>query len=100
MTDRPRGGRRPEDFPDVRARDDRIMRYLTTLADAMSEAEVWDPPGMSRNELVAIMGAEPRKVSYALERLRTRGLVEHVPHGNEGHGYWKITEQGDDDDQV
>lgn len=100
MTDRPRGGRRPEDFPDVRARDSQIMELLTTLADAMSEVGVWDPPGMSRNELVAILGTEPRKVSYALERLRARSLVEHVPHGNEGHGYWKTTEQGGDDDQV
>lgn len=86
MTDRPRGGRRPEDFPDVRARDARILKILTSVA-------------MTRNGLANRVGLadHPRLVTYSLERLRDQGKVEQVRHGNGGRGYWKITE--DDDDQ-
>lgn len=75
MSDRPRGGRRHEDFPDVVERDQTILSHLGRA-------------GYSRNQLAAIMGLTPRKISYALHRLRSRGLVAHVPRGNEGHGYW------------
>ena len=86
MSDRPRGGRRHEDFPDVVTRDEEILEYLC-----------WADPGpkSSRNVIAKLFGTEPRKVSYALDRLRKRGLVEHVPHGNEGHGYWRIRERSD-----
>lgn len=85
MGDRPKGGRRPEDFPDVMARDREILEYLGSVGQG---------PMTTRNLIAKMMSLEPRKVSYALERLRARGLVEHVPHGNEGHGYWtKTTEE-------
>jgi len=85
---RPRGGRRPEDFPAAVIRDQIVMEYLGSVGDG---------PMITRNLIAKSMGTEPRLISYSLERLRSRGLVEHVPHGNEGHGYWKITEGRDHD---
>lgn len=82
MSDRPRGGRRPEDYPDVQARDNRIV-YLIRK---------YGRPGISRNELADLAGETRLKVRYSLNRLRRRGLVEHVSKGNEGHGYWAVKE--------
>jgi uncharacterized membrane protein len=80
--DRPRGGRRPEDFPEARALDDLVLGMLRTGRE-------------TRNELAGIAGVPKRKVSYALHRLRSRGLVRRIPRGNEGHGYWESIEEGD-----
>lgn len=85
MSDRPKGGRRAEDYPDVVARDRRVV-------DLLEEAGPLD-----RNSVARALALEPRTISYALERLRERGLVKHVPHGNEGHGYWAATEEGNED---
>jgi predicted MarR family transcription regulator len=80
-TDRPRGGRRPEDFPEARARDEKIIDLLRTYG------------GMTRNDLATnlYLDDRPKLVTYALHRLRLRGLVHHTPKGNEGHGAWAVT---------
>jgi predicted ArsR family transcriptional regulator len=90
MSDRPKGGRRPEDFPEVRDRDDRILKVL------------WLAGPVSRNYLADLLDIEPRMVRYALERLRSRGLAEHIAKGNEGHGYWAAIkdEKESDHDRV
>lgn len=82
---RPRGGRRPEDFPEVRERDARILHV------------VWLAGPVSRNYLADLLDLPPRKVSYALHRLRSAGKVRRVAEGNEGHGYWEAIKNGSDD---
>lgn len=82
-SDRPRGGRRPEDFPDVRERDARILEFLTGRGQ------------ISRNDLARYLSIPRRKVSYALHRLRSAGKVRRVPQGNEGHGTWEAITDGD-----
>lgn len=82
--DRPRGGRRPEEFPDARERDARVLTELRH-----------NPAGLTRNQIALELDQEPRKISYALHRLRSAGKIRRVPRGNEGHGYWEaITESG------
>jgi len=80
-TIRPRGGRRPEDFPDARMRDVLVLAALRQGGQA------------SRNNLADRLGEDPRKIRYALNRLRARGLVVHIKKGNEGHGYWAVTKK-------
>lgn len=92
MSDRPRGGRRPEDFPEAMARDDRILKYLRDAAHHWTTRE-----SVTRNLIWVDLGIDPRLVSYSLERLRDRGLVEHIPKGNEGHGYWAAIRNEDGD---
>jgi DNA-binding GntR family transcriptional regulator len=95
MSDRPRGGRRPEDFPEAVRLDEQIVHMLRTMRDPFRE-----PTGLSRNELAALSGADPRRVRYSLNRLRSRGLVVHINKGNEGHGYWAVkTKETETDDQ-
>ena len=79
-TDRPKGGRRPEDFPDARVRDRSVINNLARA-------------GMTRNQLAVALGVEhrPQLITYSLHRLRRRGLVAHVAKGCEGHGYWTLT---------
>lgn len=81
--DRPRGGRRPEDFPAARRMDAAVTACLRDR-----------PTGATRNLIAELIGADPHRVTYALHRLRSRGVVEHVARGCEGHGYWKITDRG------
>lgn len=81
MLDRPKGGRRPEDFPDARRMDDCVISCLRDR-----------PVGATRNLIAELLDVEPRKITYALHRLRSRGLVTHVARGCEGHGFWKIKE--------
>jgi hypothetical protein len=89
VSDRPRGGRRREDFPDVRARDARVLAELTRRGRA------------TRNEIALAVGRAnaPRLVTYSLERLRAEGDVEQVRQGNGGRGYWKIIGKGATDGQ-
>ena len=94
MSHRPRGGRRHEDFPDVVERDESILSWVR-------HGPRHGMPGHSRNSLAAALSLDPRLVRYALDRLRARGLVEHVPKGNEGHGYWAaINTEGDSDGEA
>lgn len=84
-TDRPRGGRRPDEFPLARERDVVIMNLLKN-----------NPSGLTRNQIVDHLAAlgladRPRLITYALNRLRGAGRVGHVPEGHEGHGYWTRT---------
>lgn len=80
--DRSKGGRRAEDFPAARARDEEILKLLRE-----------NRGGLTRNQIVLELGLtdRPRLVTYALARLRRSLRVGHVPEGCEGHGYWKIT---------
>lgn len=88
---RPRGGRRPEDFPEARQRDDAVLRYL----DEDRRGLPYLRNKATRNAIAYDLGEDdPRKIKYALHRLRARGLVRHVAKGNEGHGYWELTEKG------
>ncbi len=79
---RHRPGRRREDFPDARARDEWIVTALRA-----------EPGGLTRNQLAIGLGLadHPRLVTYALVRLRADGRAGHVPEGCEGHGYWVLT---------
>lgn len=77
-TIRPRGGRRPEDFPDARMRDSLVLAALRRGGR------------MSRNTLADRLQEDPKRIRYALNRLRSRGLVVHINKGNEGHGYWAV----------
>lgn len=70
-------GRRPEDFPEARKRDAKVLGMLHRSS-----------PGLTRNHLAALVHESPDSVRYALDRLRNRGLVIHVAKGHEGHGYW------------
>jgi hypothetical protein len=89
--------RRSEDFPEARQRDD-LVASLLCLAAAPGARE--DYPGMSRNDLSRATGYGKLKIRYSLNRLRARGLVEHVRKGNEGHGYWAVvTKETETDDQ-
>lgn len=95
MSDRPRGGRRPEDYPEAVRRDEQVLHLLRTMNRPGRE-----PGGLSRNELSGLTGETRLKVRYSLNRLRRRGLVEHVSKGNEGHGYWAVTKkETETDDQ-
>lgn len=82
MTTANKGGRRPEDFPEARKRDELIIKLLRA-----------EPGGLTRNQLAMATGDmdNPRRVTYALHRLRMARKVGHVPEGNEGHGYWTLT---------
>lgn len=85
-SDRPKGGRRSEDFPEARHRDDRVIAHLRR----------YFPAGATRNVIAIMLGEDDhRKITYALHRLRSRGLVRHVPKGNEGHGYWIAIKDGE-----
>ena len=97
--DRPRGGRRAEDFPEARTRDDRVLSYLVNAARSHYSVRVRSTRNMIATDLDE---NEPRKITYALHRLRSRGLVRRVPVGNEGHGYWEATERamGTDHDEA
>jgi predicted MarR family transcription regulator len=82
-------GRRPEHFPEARERDRRVLEYLENdwhgLPHMRNKA--------SRNTIAYDLNEDdPRKIKYALHRLRRRGLVKHVAKGNEGHGYWALTD--------
>lgn len=81
-SDRPHGGRRPEEFPEARARDLKILEMLRA-----------EPGGLTRNQLALGLGLadQPRLVTYALTRLRAARRVGHVREGCEGHGYWCLT---------
>lgn len=83
-TDRPRGGRRPEEFPAARRTDDAVISCLRNR-----------PVGATRNLISELLDIPHRRVTYALHRLRARGLVEHIARGCEGHGFWKLTEKGE-----
>lgn len=84
--DRPKGGRRSQDYPEAVARDMRVLTYLKD--NARSHYSIRE--SATRNTIAAdLEEADPRKVTYALHRLRRRGLVRHVAKGNEGHGYWE-----------
>jgi len=85
MSDRPRGGRRSEDYPDAVRLDESVIHMLRTMTRPGR-----DPQGLSRNELAGLTGCTRLKIRYSLNRLRARGLVQHVPKGNEGHGYWAV----------
>lgn len=92
-TYRPKGGRRPEDFPEARQRDDAVLRYLISAAQSHYSIRIQS----TRNRIACDLNEDdPRKIRYALHRLRARGLVRHVAEGNEGHGYWELTEKGRD----
>ncbi len=82
ITPRPKGGRRPEEFPLARSRDDQIIDLLRD-----------NRGGLTRNQIALELGLKdrPRLVTYALARLRWAGRVGHVPEGCEGHGYWTRT---------
>lgn len=80
---RPKGGRRSEDFPVARARDAAVLAQL-----------VGRPDGMTRNLIAVLIDERPRLVTRSLYRLADRGLVEHVPVGCEGHGFWKVIDHG------
>jgi hypothetical protein len=78
---RPKGGRRPGDFPDAVFRDYTVIELLR-----------YRPVGATRNLIAELLETEPRKITYSLQRLAARGLVEHVARGCEGHGFWRIKE--------
>ena len=78
-----RAGRRSEDYPEVTQRDDRILKVL------------WLVGPVSRTYLARLFDLPPRKVTYALNRLRTQGKVRRIREGNEGHGYWVAVRDGE-----
>jgi hypothetical protein len=86
-TDRPKGGRRPEEFPEARARDRAVLSWL-------GNGPLHGHPGHTRNSLAAALATDRKLITYSLARLRRRGLVEHVARGCEGHGYWVLTLRG------
>lgn len=86
---RPRGGRRPEDFPEAMELDRRVLGALRSIKPET---------GWTRNDLSRHLGADRRRVRYSLNRLRARGLVVHIPKGNEGHGYWAVAEKENETD--
>lgn len=77
---RPKGGRRPEDFPTAVARDEAVLDLLRKT-----------PGGLTRNKIADGLGEDRRKITYSLARLRRRRLVGHWPEGEEGHGFWCLT---------
>lgn len=83
MDNRPRGGRRSEDYPEAVARDTIILGLLRG---------VW-PGGFSRNELADRADCTRAQARYSLNRLRARGRVQHIKQGNEGHGFWAVAEK-------
>jgi predicted transcriptional regulator len=93
MSDRPRGGRRSEDYPEA-VQLDRVVRQLLLMVKDLDR----DPPGLSRNDLSEALQMDRRKIRYSLNRLRARGLVQHIPKGNEGHGYWAVVKKENETD--
>lgn len=86
-------GRKPEHFPEARERDRRVFEYLAN--DRRGDPHMRNKA--TRNTIAYDLNEDdPRKITYALHRLRRRGLVEHVAKGNEGHGYWALTQAGID----
>lgn len=90
--ERPKGGRRPEDFPEARARDRAVLEYVRDdrygLPHLRNKA--------TRNMIAYDLDEDnPRLISRSLERLKRRGLVRHVAKGNEGHGYWVAVRDGE-----
>lgn len=84
------GGRKPEDFPEARQRDTVVLGLLRGIV----------PGGFSRNELADRADCTRAQTRYSLNRLRARGLVEHVKQGNEGHGFWAVRmKETETDDQ-
>ena len=83
------GGRKPEDFPEARKRDRRVLALLRRYADT----------GLTRNSLAHRTGDSPLKIRYSLNRLRNQGLVEHIRKGREGHGYWAVVEKETETDE-
>jgi hypothetical protein len=82
-TDRPKGGRRPEEFPEARMRDRAVILCLGNR-----------PEGATRNLISDLLATDRKLITYSLARLRHLGLVEHVARGCEGHGYWVLTLRG------
>ena len=92
-SERPKGGRRAEDFPDAVARDRAVLNYLKGASHHWSSREA-----STRNVIAADLGeSDPRKIAYSLHRLRRRGQVQHVSKGNEGHGFWALAEGASDE---
>lgn len=93
MSDRPRTGRRSEDYPEAVRLDEYVIHMLRTMTQPGRE-----PGGLSRNELAGLAQVDRRKIRYSLNRLRSRGLVRHIPKGNEGHGYWAVVQKENETD--